>query len=93
MTSVDETVMSPKITLPPAFTSSKVSDAGITRSLLGTTTALLLWYGFNGAFNVSNKAILNDLRYPWIISWIQASIRFRRTHRKHRARSSSHSEA
>ena len=39
--------------------------------MLDTVVALLLWYVFNGAFNVSNKRLLNELNYPWIISWIQ----------------------
>lgn len=38
---------------------------------LETVTSLLLWYAFNGAFNVANKRLLNEVSYPWIISWVQ----------------------
>ena len=36
-----------------------------------TIVALLAWYIFNGLFNVENKLILNQLHYPWIVSWVQ----------------------
>ena len=42
-----------------------------TAATLDTAIALLAWYAFNGAFNVENKRILNELSYPWIISWVQ----------------------
>jgi len=40
-------------------------------AMLDTVISLLLWYAFNGAFNVSNKLLLNDCKHPWIISWVQ----------------------
>ena len=40
-------------------------------STLSVVLNLLVWYGFNGAFNVSNKLLLNELSYPWIMSWVQ----------------------
>ena len=39
--------------------------------MLDTAVAVLLWYAFNGAFNVENKRLLNELNHPWIVSWIQ----------------------
>jgi len=36
-----------------------------------TAVAVVAWYGFNGIFNVANKRLLNDLSYPWLISWVQ----------------------
>ena len=39
--------------------------------LASTVIALLLWYAFNGAFNAANKRLLNELAYPWVISWVQ----------------------
>ena len=40
-------------------------------STSNTIVALLAWYIFNGLFNVENKLILNQLHYPWIVSWVQ----------------------
>lgn len=34
-------------------------------------TFLGLWYAFNAGFNVSNKQLLNQFPYPWIVSWCQ----------------------
>ncbi|EOD06579.1 hypothetical protein EMIHUDRAFT_453445 [Emiliania huxleyi CCMP1516] len=42
-----------------------------TTAALDTAIPLLAWYAFNGAFNVENKRVLNELSYPWIISWVQ----------------------
>ena len=42
-----------------------------TAAALDTAIPLLAWYAFNGAFNVENKRVLNELSYPWIISWVQ----------------------
>ena len=39
--------------------------------LLGTSVAMLGYYIFNGLFNVENKRVLNELQFPWIISWVQ----------------------
>ena len=39
--------------------------------MLDTVLALLAWYAFNGAFNVENKRLLNELNHPWIMSWVQ----------------------
>ena len=50
----------------PALMSS--SD---TTAALDTAIPLLAWYAFNGAFNVENKRVLNELSYPWFISWVQ----------------------
>jgi len=33
--------------------------------------SLLLWYAFNGAFNVTNKRLLNVFDHPWVLSWVQ----------------------
>ena len=40
-------------------------------SIAGSTIAILAWYAFNGAFNVENKRLLNELSFPWILSWVQ----------------------
>ena len=32
---------------------------------------LVLWYAFNVGFNVSNKLVLNQFPYPWVVSWVQ----------------------
>ena len=42
-----------------------------TTAALDTAIPLLAWYAFNGAFNVANKRLLNEVSYPWIISWVQ----------------------
>jgi len=39
--------------------------------MLGTSAAVLAYYYFNGLFNVANKRVLNELQFPWIISWVQ----------------------
>ena len=38
---------------------------------LATLASLLLWYLFNGFFNVANKRLLNGFDHPWLISWVQ----------------------
>jgi len=45
-----------------------------TAAALDTAIPLLAWYAFNGAFNVENKRVLNELSYPWIISWVQLAV-------------------
>ena len=29
------------------------------------------WYAFNAGFNVTNKQILNQFNFAWIVSWLQ----------------------
>lgn len=40
-------------------------------STTSTIVAVLAWYAFNGVFNVENKRLLNELSFPWILSWVQ----------------------
>ena len=35
---------------------------------------LTLWYAFNAGFNVTNKQLLNQFAFPWVVSWFQLAI-------------------
>ena len=32
---------------------------------------IALWYAFNAGFNVTNKQIMNQFNFAWVVSWLQ----------------------
>jgi solute carrier family 35 protein E1 len=55
----------------PAKPKSGGGGGGNVLQHLATLASLLLWYLFNGFFNVANKRLLNGFDHPWLISWVQ----------------------